>query len=103
MKQAGYFRSVLIDDAPDDVDPGISEHSHGPPQLGLRRAVTPRNHHGIAGISGEDLCVGRFAGRWSIEDHQAELSGEVIEDHVEHRAREQLLWIRRNDARRQYE
>src|SRR5258708_13846212 len=99
----GWVRSVLIDDASDDVHSRVGQHFHRARQFCLRRAVAACNHHRVTGVRREDLPVPRFADRRLIEDHQTELCCEVIQNHVEHRAREQFLRVRRKDARRQHE
>src|SRR5258708_2468871 len=99
----GWMRSVLIDNASDDVYSCIGQHLHRARQLCLGRAVAPCNHHRTTGVRREDLRVRRFADRGRIEDYQTELSGEVIQNHIENRAREQFLRIRRKEARRQHE
>src|SRR5258708_21469213 len=63
----GWKRSVLIDDASDDVYSCIGQHFHRTRQLCLRRAVAARNHHRTTGIRREDLRIRRFADRRRIE------------------------------------
>src|SRR5882757_4938854 len=98
-----FIRSMRIDDTANDVYTRIGQCLHRRHQLRLLRVIAACDHYRIAGIRGQNLRIGGFRCRRSINDHQAELRGEMIENHLEHRARQQFLRVGRNDACRQHE
>src|SRR6202521_1291734 len=89
---------MLIENASDDVYTGVGQNLHGRCELCLMRVIAAGHHQRIAGIRSQDLRIGGLRHRRCIYDHQSELRGKMLQNHAEHRAREQFLRVGRNDA-----